>query len=228
MRWSVHTLLLTSFAFAMTGSARAQFTAIYSFGAAITDVPSVANVTFNSLTSTNVSSTYSAGNTNVTVNNWVTGGGSADTTEFLSVSLNANTGFTLSLTSFSFKTSRSSTGPASVSVELFVGGVSQGVSSTFSPTNTTTTTTAAMNSNTFDFADLTSIAATSTVTFRVYGWGGTGSSGNLRVDDLTINGTVSAIPEPSTYSAIFGAAVLGCAVWRRKQQKKNSVTATPA
>lgn len=33
--------------------------------------------------------------------------------------------------------------------------------------------------------------------------------------DMTIT-AVSAVPEPSTYAAIFGAAVLGLAVWRRR------------
>ena len=32
--------------------------------------------------------------------------------------------------------------------------------------------------------------------------------------DLTF---VSAIPEPSTYAALFGACALGCAAWRRRR-----------
>lgn len=204
-------------------SARAQFTAVYNFGTALTDTPSVANVTFNPITATNVTATYSSSNANFTSNQWTTAGGSPDTAEHLSFTLQVSSGYTLSLTSFSLQASRSGTGPANISVELFVGGVSQATSSTFSPTNTTSTATSGMSTHTFDFGDLTSIAATSLVEFRIYGWGGTGSTGNLRLDDLTVNGSAtSAIPEPSTYAAIAGACALGAAVWQRRRRSKGA------
>ena len=37
-----------------------------------------------------------------------------------------------------------------------------------------------------------------------------------------------AIPEPSTYATIFGAAALGFAAWRRRQKQKAAPAATPA
>ncbi|MCS6244017.1 MAG: PEP-CTERM sorting domain-containing protein [Opitutus sp.] len=33
----------------------------------------------------------------------------------------------------------------------------------------------------------------------------------------TFNGTVSAVPEPATYTAFFGLSVLGLAVYRRRR-----------
>jgi hypothetical protein len=77
---------------------------------------------------------------------------------------------------------------------------------------------ATMSSGSFDssYNNLTSI------TFRVYGWNISGSSGrtnfrSLSGDDLIINGTtaVSAVPEPSTYPLIFGAATLSYVMYRR-------------
>lgn len=36
--------------------------------------------------------------------------------------------------------------------------------------------------------------------------------------------TVSAIPEPSTYAAIFGAGALGFALWRRRNRREAART----
>ncbi len=52
------------------------------------------------------------------------------------------------------------------------------------------------------------------------------STGTNSVDALLDNVSVSAIPEPSTYAAIAGAAMLGLAVWRR--QRNGAVDLTPA
>lgn len=66
----------------------------------------------------------------------------------------------------------------------------------------------------------------SSITFRIYGWNTSGTSGvtyirNLSGSDLVINGTtaVSAVPEPSTYALIFGAAMLGFCVYRRRTKQ---------
>ncbi|HLP03556.1 MAG TPA: PEP-CTERM sorting domain-containing protein [Opitutaceae bacterium] len=39
--------------------------------------------------------------------------------------------------------------------------------------------------------------------------------GTTTIDDLSVSGTV-AVPEPSTYAVLFGAASLGFVVWRRR------------
>lgn len=41
------------------------------------------------------------------------------------------------------------------------------------------------------------------------------------VFDNLYGANLTAVPEPSTYAAIFGAAALGLAAWRRKQRKAN-------
>jgi len=48
----------------------------------------------------------------------------------------------------------------------------------------------------------------------IVGYEGTGGNGSLAVFEVTSG---SAIPEPSTYAAIFGAGVLGLACWRRRR-----------
>lgn len=63
---------------------------------------------------------------------------------------------------------------------------------------------------------------------RLYGLGGGGNElAAFTLNQLTIS--ASAIPEPSTYAAIAGAAMLGLAVWqRRRKSALVSTVPTPA
>jgi hypothetical protein len=54
--------------------------------------------------------------------------------------------------------------------------------------------------------------ANTTVILRLYDAGNTSSTPDLWVDNFTI----SSIPEPSTYAAVFGTSVLGLALFRRR------------
>lgn len=59
--------------------------------------------------------------------------------------------------------------------------------------------------------------------FRLYGWRDPNGTSTFRIrnlagSDLVINGTVSAIPEPSAYAAAAGLFILGCALWRRRSR----------
>ncbi len=74
-------------------------------------------------------------------------------------------------------------------------------------------------------ADLSSVTAllalSNAVEFRFYGYYDSGSgtigiSDIAGINDLTISGIASAVPEPSTYVALMGAAALAFAVWRRR------------
>lgn len=75
------------------------------------------------------------------------------------------------------------------------------------------------------FGSITLTSAIGTpLTFRIYaGVAGTAGSANWRIDDVTLNVTAIAVPEPSTYAAIFGGvALVGVAVMRRR--KRTTIT----
>lgn len=210
---------LLSLAMIATGtSVHAQFTATYTFGSTLTDIPTVANATFAPLTATNTTVSRLSGALASSAN-WVAGGSAADPAEFLSFSLSPDAGYELDLTSLTFKASSSSSGPLNVSVALYVGGIFQESSATFLPVITATATTAAMGSaHTFDFADHPDIGAGTSAQFRIYAWGGSSSTGTFRLDDISIHGSLQAvaIPEPSTYAVLLGAITLaGVALNRR-------------
>jgi len=67
---------------------------------------------------------------------------------------------------------------------------------------------------------------TGTIYVGIYGGGGTqGGFGSDFMTPAIDNFSVSAIPEPSTYAAIAGAAALGLAAWQRRRSAKS--TAAP-
>ncbi len=67
---------------------------------------------------------------------------------------------------------------------------------------------------------------TSVVEFRLYGWRDTSGTTTFRIrenagNDLSVLGTATAIPEPSTYAALFGAGGLVLAAgarWRMRNR----------
>ncbi len=78
--------------------------------------------------------------------------------------------------------------------------------------------------------DLTSVSAlqnvdaNTSITMRFFASGQTATGGwgfisSTSVDGLSLGGSVSAIPEPSTYAAIFGALALVGTVWHRRRQR---------
>lgn len=58
---------------------------------------------------------------------------------------------------------------------------------------------------------------TSTITFRFLG-ATPSAAGQIRFDNISVQGTISAIPEPSTYALIGGVIALGLSVLIRKRK----------
>lgn len=69
----------------------------------------------------------------------------------------------------------------------------------------------------------------STIEFRLYGWRDASGTSTFRIrnlsgSDLVINGTVNAIPEPSTYAALVGMLALSGVMWQRQRWRKAKQT----
>lgn len=127
-------------------------------------------------------------------------------------------------TSFVFNWERSGTGPGSVTLRSSADSYSSDLGSLTGLSASLTT------GNSITITGLTNL--TTATTFRLYGYGATATSGTGGFDtssnavNVQLNGT--AIPEPSTYAAIFGAVVLGGAVWHRRRQRQKTIAVTPA
>lgn len=67
---------------------------------------------------------------------------------------------------------------------------------------------------------------TTPTTFRLYGYFATGTPGysdSLRIDNINLTGSVSAIPEPSAFAAGLGFAALGVAATRSRRRRQAAV-----
>lgn len=136
--------------------------------------------------------------------------GTAPGTNYFQFTITPAEGFAVTLTSLSFGYRATSTGPNAIS---FRSG-----SDSYSTNLVSSALTRDSSWHTSGSLTLTSTTITSATTFRIYGSGASSAGGTFRVDDVTLNGSISAIPEPSTYAAIVGAASLAGAIWWRRRQ----------
>lgn len=161
------------------------------------------------------------------------GGSNFDTTslsaaitnaDYISFTITPTSGYALSISSISFN-SGVSTATTNFNVSLL---------------SSATGLTAAHTLHTYSFSSTNAPAQSITLTgspalqnhtgaieFRLYGWRDTGGTSTFRIrnlsgSDLVINGTVSAIPEPSTYAALAGLLALGGVLWQRRRQAKRA------
>jgi autotransporter-associated beta strand protein len=145
----------------------------------------VANMTFGTLArGTGVNSASASGYYVSSTFDNTTRAAARTANEFHGFSVQANSGYTATYTSFAFTSYRTSAGPTVVGVGYSTDG---GSTWTDSPDYSLTAATTDYT-NTWDFADFTT---TSSVIFRVYGWSAS-STGNLRTKDFVLNGSVAA------------------------------------
>jgi hypothetical protein len=144
-----------------------------------------------------------------------------NTGEYLSFTVTADANRAISMETLTYKVA-SGTGE--------VGGESRGPTKVFVSYSTNGFTTAPVSSKeetfngtlatkTFNFADVTT-APGATVEFRFYAAGSASILGVLRLDDVSLNGTVAEvvpIPEPAAL-ALFGVAGL-CVLGRRRHHR---------
>lgn len=164
--------------------------------------PQPSDATFSDFTRNNVgvvgSSTDEFGS-----NNWSLGG-VLDSTVFEGFSITSAGGFHLNLSSLTFSAYRSATGPQNMEVALFLNGSASAYATfDFSPTTSKTP-------YTFNFTPLTDSDNVTTATFKFYGWNAGGAGGQLYLDDVATNGTISSLPEVAPLLPV--TLIIACSV----------------
>lgn len=179
---------------------------------------------------TNISSTGSSGSLNrgsglvgasstggFSSNNWSTSGVSnlsdaLGAGDYYSFSIGPEVGFSIDLSGIDINFETTGSGPDSFGLFSSLDGFASSVD-TFSLDGSSATLNLDVSGSAFD-------TITSTVEFRIAGFGATGSTGAARFigsgNDIVISGLTSAIPEPSTYALIFGGLALALVVWKRR------------
>lgn len=162
----------------------------------------------SSLTATGIGRGAGISGSNATDRYTATGWNSAslDANDYFTWTITPTGGATLNLTSFVYTGQASGTGPTTFSFRTSADSFSTGLG-----TATATGATITLTGGAFQ-------GLSSALEFRLYGWGASSASGTFSVNDFTFNGSVSAIPEPSTYAALAGASALGLSIWRRRRR----------
>jgi hypothetical protein len=225
---------------AVAAFGQTNFSATFTFGAD-GNVASFAynggtipGVSLSDLTKVGVTTSSSSGNFRASV--WPDGAttgsdaftGSIDLGKYFEFSLTAASGYTIDLATIEFGIGRSGTGPRQwewrTSADAYANALNSYSSVTSGLTNTAGVLTNPDTNSSWtgnvlglshsNFQNVTSI------TFRFYGYNSEAAAGTGGLQGpLTITG--QAIPEPATYAAILGIAVLGgAALARRRQLRK--------
>jgi hypothetical protein len=172
---------------------------------------SASNVTFGSgLKIDNASGIYSA-------HHW-TSATSIDSSDYISFTFDANTGYELDLTSFDFNAKIDKHGPQSLVIEYSIGGSTfQTVGSVITPSTSATNYSIALTGS--EFQNLTD-----PVEFRIYGFSAGNPGSKLSINDYSVIGTVNesggigAVPEPQTL-ALLGVGSLVMTGYLRHSRK---------
>jgi hypothetical protein len=127
--------------------------------------------------------------------------------DFIAFTLTAATGLALDVDTISILARERANGPETLQLRSNLDGFSTSLGEVTPPSTFGT------RSFTLDGA----FDAVTSVEFRLYGYDADNVNGRLRLDDLTVNGTV--VPEPHEYVAAAGVALLGFAAWRRKAKR---------
>ncbi len=139
---------------------------------------------------------------------------------YFSITLQPTSGYALNLASLSFEANAGGTSsPRGFAVFSSIGGFSAGSVLSQDNNGTGGTLTARPTQTTYSVA-LSSLAGyqnvTDSIEFRFYVQGATAQS--IDFDNITINGSVSAIPEPSSYALLAGSTFLMVALWSRRRR----------
>lgn len=158
--------------------------------------------------------------------------GAISNNHYIQFTVTAAAGNVLNLSSLDFNGETSATGADDIAVMTSVDGFTSG-NQIASLTGRHVVGAGDFDTDASGFGSAISLSASkyqnlSSITFRIYGWNTTSGSGTTYIRnlggtdaDLVINGTTaaSAVPEPSTYALIFGAATLGFCVYRRRAKR---------
>jgi len=137
--------------------------------------------------------------------------GGAPGTNYFEFTLTPDFGYGLSLSSISFGYRATGTGPTAFAV--------RSSSDVFSSTLASGTITNDSAWHSTGPLSITLSSLTAATTLRVYASGASSSLGTLRVDDVTLSGSVTAIPESSTYAAIFGLLAFAGGLLHRRRMR---------
>ena len=150
--------------------------------------------------------------------------------KYFEFTLTAQSGYQIDITSLTFN-HRAGGGTPQTTIELrtstnaFSGGWTSGTLQTVSNSATRQSSSFASSGANSGIRSVTIAGiedVTSAITVRVIASGSASSTATFAVDNIEVFGTVSAVPEPSSFAALVGLGALGMVATRRRRQKSAS------
>lgn len=148
---------------------------------ALTPSNTAANVTFSNISANTISQNSNVSNVFTGAPSSGTWGTAFSATRYIQFTITPAAGYLLNATSFDMDIFRSSAGATSYAIRSSVDNYAADL--TTGSVTTSQTAIPNLGLSSLSFNNL------STVTFRVYGWGGN-STGDLRIDNITVNGNL--------------------------------------
>ena len=187
-------LIFVAFIVFLSADAVAQTLAQWNFDVNTTATTTPANATVSVATWSTGTMTFPAGHTTVSTDKALSTTGfntaAINTAKYLSFSVTPNANYAIVLNNISFYDQKSGTGPTTWVLRSSLDGYAANLN-----TPTTTNTPFADVPNVVELGlDFQNIATA--VTFRLYAYGASGSTGTWRVDDLTIEGSLFDVTNP--------------------------------
>ncbi|WP_309380991.1 PEP-CTERM sorting domain-containing protein [Cerasicoccus frondis] len=137
--------------------------------------------------------------------------------KYVTFSITVDEGYTLDLTTITFGIRRNGSGaPDDYAILSSISGFTD--SDALATLNTASTSAEAFSADTTSNSAFQTIAGGTTVEFRLYGWNANVDSSNTHITGASIDGTITAVPEPSTLALFAGIAALGVVAYRRRKR----------
>lgn len=225
------TLLLSIATLFSTTITAQSFTALYSFDSVKTTtglidpspVPTATGVTFGSFSATGTSVNPNATG-RFSYTNWPLGAtsgndlyssltGAINTAEYYEVTVTPLAGFTMTLTSITFKLQRSGTGIRTYSVRSSADTYAANLPASINPANTNLSvqtsdiffwnldaTTSQQSGSTITLSGTDFTNSTTPKTFRFYAWNAEGTGGTFGIDTVMLNGSVTGATAITSFS----------------------------
>lgn len=134
---------------------------------------------------------------------------SLDTNDYFTFTIDANDGYQIDLTSFTYDSTTSGTGPASFELRSSLDSFTSAIGS---PTANGTTT---IDLSAAEFQNLTD-----PVEFRLYGYSASSSAGTFSVDSYEFDGNITATPNPEPQSLALIAVGASLMLWKQRRPRK--------
>lgn len=144
---------------------------------------------------------------------WTTSSG-IDANDYYTFSIAPDANYSLSVSSLTLDERRSGTGIRNWSVRSSLDDFGSDLSF-FSVPDDTLTRIAQSTAFGSAFESLSSA-----VEFRFYGFGAESGAGTWRIDNVQVNGTLTAVPEPEEYAMLASLGLLGFAAYRHIQRRR--------